>query len=90
MGSFVSSTWLSIRPRPLSPEKGVGEESHGSQQQMPAEKKTRASVLVYGTGGVHHLRHQCGTALQLARGLRAAQSHEPTCLGGGNFLRMLP
>lgn len=48
VGSFVSSTRLSIRPRPLGPEKSGGEESHGGRRQMPAERKTRASVLWCG------------------------------------------
>lgn len=53
VGSFVSSTRLSICPRPLSPEKGSGEESHGGRRQMPAERKTRASTSRYSprTGG---------------------------------------
>lgn len=67
VGSFVSSTRLSIRPRPLGPEKSGGEESHGSRRQMPAERKTRANVLWYGsrTGGSMALV----TAIPLARGL---------------------
>lgn len=65
--SVVSSTRLSIRPQPLGPEKSVGEESHGSRQQMPVERKTRASMLWYGPrmgGSISRV-----TAVPLARGL---------------------
>ena len=97
MGSFVSSTRLSVGPWPLGPEKGGREESHGGgclRMGKPGQDgKTGASVPWYGPsmGGVHRLRHQRGTALPSA-GL--CQQRGRACSAGGNggdtFLGTLP
>lgn len=67
MGSFFSSTRLSIRPRPLGAEKNGGEESHGSRRQMPSEGKTRASRVVVRPQDRESIAR--GTAVPLVRGL---------------------